>query len=270
MEVIAVVSKKSKSGKTTVIEHLVKEMASRDLRVGTVKHIPKDDFTIDTEGTDTFRHVRSGSVVTAAVSKNEVTYILPQEREVPLEEVLFEVSALELPDYILVEGFKKKDLPRIVTASSAQEAQDMVDENTICLSGIIAGETDSIDGIDVPIIDATKNPDAIIDILETPKKKVERILDHLPGLDCGDCGKESCRAMAEAIVGGRDDISNCVVLSAGEAVSVTVSGKEVPMGDFVQNFIRNSVLGMISSLKGGEVKSGDSVTIKINLREEDL
>jgi molybdopterin-guanine dinucleotide biosynthesis protein B len=270
MEVIAVVSKKSKSGKTTVIEHLVKEMASRDLRAGTIKHIPRDDFTIDTEGTDTWRHVRSGSVVTAAISKNEVTYILPQEREVPLEDVLFEVSALELPDYVLVEGFKKKDIPRIVTASSYQEALDMVDGNTIAVSGIVAGETDSIHGIDVPIIDATTNASAIIDLLETPEKKVERILDQLPGLDCGDCGKESCRDLADAIVDGKDDISSCVVLSAGEAVNVTISGKEVPMGDFVQGFVRNTVLGMVRSLKGGDAAPGDSISIRINLREEDL
>lgn len=269
MEVIAVVSKKSKSGKTTVIEHLIQEMVSRDIKVGTVKHIPRDDFTIDTEGTDTWRHVRAGSVVTAAISKNEVTYMVPQDREVPLDDVLLEVGAIGLPDYVLVEGFKKKDMPKIVTASSAQEALDMVDENTICISGIIAGETKKIEGIGVPIIDATTDASAIIDLLETPEKKVDRILTRLPGLDCGDCGNESCRAMAEAIVEGRDDISKCVVLSAGEAVSVTISGKEVPMGDFVQGFVRNTVLGMMQSLKGGEAKPGDSIIIKINLKEAD-
>ncbi len=47
MRVIAVVGRK-KSGKTTTIENLVRELTKRGLNIAVIKHISKPDFTIDT------------------------------------------------------------------------------------------------------------------------------------------------------------------------------------------------------------------------------
>ncbi|MBI4595774.1 MAG: 4Fe-4S binding protein [Candidatus Tectomicrobia bacterium] len=48
--------------------------------------------------------------------------------------------------------------------------------------------------------------------MEALKKMVERdrILKLLPGIDCGSCGAPSCRVLAEDIVQGRKEITDCI------------------------------------------------------------
>ncbi len=41
--------------------------------------------------------------------------------------------------------------------------------------------------------------------------RVEKILDALPGANCGACGFASCHALAEAIVKGEADVNACMV-----------------------------------------------------------
>ncbi len=87
----------------------------------------------------------------------------------------------------------------------------------------------------------------------------------LPGLDCGSCSYGTCDAMAAGIERGEAKAGDCVVVKAGKAVVLKVGGKEVPMGSFVQELIKGTVLGMLSTLKGAEVKEGDLVELKIRV-----
>ena len=48
------------SGKTTLVEALVRELTGRGWRIATVKHA-HHDFDIDKEGTDSFRHRKAGA-----------------------------------------------------------------------------------------------------------------------------------------------------------------------------------------------------------------
>ncbi len=92
------------------------------------------------------------------------------------------------------------------------------------------------------------------------------ILAGLPGLNCGDCGFETCSEMAVAILEKKAKFKDCVVLAAGKEVILKVNGKEVPIGDFVQNFIKKTVLGMVSSLKKADIEAGDVIELKIRVK----
>ena len=72
--VIGVVGAK-KSGKTTAIEVLTKELTGRGYRVAAVKHIPEPNFTIDMEGKDTWRYAQAGATTVIGVSADEVATI---------------------------------------------------------------------------------------------------------------------------------------------------------------------------------------------------
>jgi len=270
LEIIGVASRRSRSGKTTVVENLVRELKGRGYRVGTLKHIPKDDFTIDSEGTDTWKHARAGAEVVVALSKNEVAYILPSDREVPLEDVIRNLEAVSELDYLLVEGFKKADMPRIVVASSVEEAKALVDDKTIAVSGLVAAEDDVILDPGVPVIDATKDIAKLADLIDREEKRLDRIRKRLPGLDCGDCGHQDCDAMARGILEGSSGFADCVILAAGRPISIRVGDREVPMGAFVQKMVKNTLLGMVGSLKGTALTPGEVLEIKITIREEDL
>ncbi|NLT11134.1 MAG: 4Fe-4S dicluster domain-containing protein [Clostridiaceae bacterium] len=56
------------------------------------------------------------------------------------------------------------------------------------------------------------------DIVQAMSKydQIDQLLSILPGLDCGACGAPSCAAMAEDIVQGRADFSDCIILRKGD------------------------------------------------------
>ena len=93
---------------------------------------------------------------------------------------------------------------------------------------------------------------------------------ELPGLDCGDCGHASCNEMEVAIAAGEASIDDCVVLKAGKTVILRIDGQDVPMGDFVQGFVKSTTLGMIKTLKKADIKKGDVVELKILVEQDDI
>ena len=107
--VISIVGK-SKSGKTTLIEKLIRELKSRGYRVATIKHSPQEsDF--DEPGKDSWRHIQAGSEATAASAPDKIVLIKPVIHEATLDEVVNLIG--EDFDIILAEGFKQGNTPKI-------------------------------------------------------------------------------------------------------------------------------------------------------------
>ena len=101
---------KSKSGKTTLIEKLIRELKSRNYRVATVKHAP-EGTTFDEPDKDSWRHLQAGSEATVLGSEKGIVLIKP----ITSETILDEIARLLGEDYdiILAEGFKQGDAPKI-------------------------------------------------------------------------------------------------------------------------------------------------------------
>ncbi len=96
-------------------------------------------------------------------------------------------------------------------------------------------------------------------------EEIKKILERLPNLNCKECGFSSCKEMAEAIYKGKADFNDCVVLSTKKEVVVRINDREVPLGKFVQSFVKNVVIGMISSLKKAEFNEGDTIEIRVKV-----
>ena len=106
MKIISVTGYK-KSGKTTLVEHLVQELAKRG-SVGTVKHMPGHDLNPD--GTDTRRYMDAGArAVMGVTHSGTAKFILGTDLGNALDEL-----ANSGMDYAVVEGFKDSRLPKIV------------------------------------------------------------------------------------------------------------------------------------------------------------
>jgi Na+-translocating ferredoxin:NAD+ oxidoreductase RNF subunit RnfB len=43
-------------------------------------------------------------------------------------------------------------------------------------------------------------------------EKMNQIIEELPGLDCGACGSPSCKSLAEDIVRGYANITDCIFI----------------------------------------------------------
>jgi len=121
---IAVLGEK-KSGKTTVIEFLTKELARRGYRVGAVKHIPEPEFTIDTVGKDTWKFIQAGASTVVAVSAHESATIQRVDvSEFSLEKI---ARSCEDCDFVFLEGFhefaaKDVEVGKILIIPSERQA----------------------------------------------------------------------------------------------------------------------------------------------------
>ena len=107
--VVSVIGK-SKSGKTTLIEKLIRELKLRGYRVATIKHV-SGDMAFDKPDKDSWRHIQSGSEATAILSQNEVVLIKPVMPKLALSEIVRFFG--EEYDIILTEGFKRDNAPKI-------------------------------------------------------------------------------------------------------------------------------------------------------------
>lgn len=99
------------AGKTTLIERLLKEFASRGLRVATIKH-DAHDFEIDIPGKDTWRHRAAGSKLTIIASASKVALVRETDDEATLANLLQFVD--DSFDLVLVEGMRSSPLPKIL------------------------------------------------------------------------------------------------------------------------------------------------------------
>jgi molybdopterin-guanine dinucleotide biosynthesis protein B len=107
--VIAIVGK-SESGKTTLIEKLVRELKSRGYRVATIKHAAQG-MSFDAPDKDSWRHIQAGSEATAVSSPDRMVLIKPVTRDMSLDEIVRFFG--EDYDIILAEGFKQDNAPKI-------------------------------------------------------------------------------------------------------------------------------------------------------------
>jgi molybdopterin-guanine dinucleotide biosynthesis protein MobB len=118
------------SGKTTLVESLVREMTARRLRVSTVKHA-HHAFDIDVPGKDSYRHREAGAqeVIVASEQRWALMHELRSAPEPSLDELLAKLAPCDL---VLVEGFKGGAHPKIEVARFRRE------------EGLIADRDDSV------------------------------------------------------------------------------------------------------------------------------
>ena len=102
----------SGSGKTTLVERLIPALRLRGSRVSVVKHA-HHKFDIDHPGKDTWRHREAGAFEVVVASDKRLA--LMREFEQPSRLTVHHLIAelYEGVDWVLVEGFKESNLPKI-------------------------------------------------------------------------------------------------------------------------------------------------------------
>lgn len=113
--VISIVGGQSNSGKTTLLEKLIREAKLRGWRVATLKH-DVHGFEMDQPGKDTWRHDRAGADVVAISSPQRIAILERVANDLPLDEVLARIQGV---DIIFTEGYKHADKPKIEVFRSA-------------------------------------------------------------------------------------------------------------------------------------------------------
>ncbi|MDD1763700.1 MAG: molybdopterin-guanine dinucleotide biosynthesis protein B [Methanobacteriaceae archaeon] len=214
MKIVSVAGTK-KTGKTTLVTRLVGELVKRGFKVGTIKNTHGN---LDIEGKDTWKHREAGAQLVVGVGE-EIVFIVDEPLE--LDDIIRKIECLEELDFLVIEGFKKSPYTKIATSD---------------LPGPLV-----LARVDVEKVDED-DLKALVDQVET------RTFGLLANMDCQECGFDSCQKMSEAVVKGTASEDICVMKKM-ENVVLSIEGVKVPLNPFVQKFVKNTFLGMISSMK---------------------
>lgn len=107
---------KSKSGKTTLIENVVKQLSGRGFRIATIKHHSHSGFEIDYQGKDSWRFAQAGSQQVVIAAPDKLACYKPLDYELSLDEIASHITGVDL---ILVEGYKRSSYPCIEVMRSS-------------------------------------------------------------------------------------------------------------------------------------------------------
>ena len=159
MKVFGIIGWKN-SGKTGLMERLVREISSRGFTVSTIKHA-HHTFDIDQKGTDSFRHRVAGAQEVLLSSKNRWALIheLRNQCELDLNSLLHKLSPVDL---VLVEGFKQEPYLKL----EAYRAENKKVPFATTGGEIIAIASNTVHpDLDLPVFDLNKTSDIATFIL---------------------------------------------------------------------------------------------------------
>lgn len=126
---LCIVSTVSNSGKTTLMEKLIREMTRRGYQVGAIKS-DCHGFEIDKRGKDSWRFTQAGAKATAVIGPTQYALIRQTVTKHGLEQI---ASMMEGMDIILVEGFKMADKPKIQVIPQAKGGDYSLMENLVAI-----------------------------------------------------------------------------------------------------------------------------------------
>lgn len=230
--IIAVVGSR-KSGKTTTVEAITKELTRRNYRVATVKHINEPNFTINPEGKDTWRHAEAGARLTIGVAQKELAIVKKTDTtKLSLNDITQYIG--DDTDIIVTEGFRnlvKQDptIPKIVSVKNKKEIEETTQtfKPILAFTGTIP-KTETT-GVRIPYVDVQQEPEKLADIIE---KRVKPIIEKRR--------------------------------EAKESLTVNINNTMIPMNPYVQKVTRNVLLAIISTLKGATIKGNENITITLH------
>lgn len=109
---------RSKTGKTTLIKNLIRELRIFGYRIAVIKHDPHDHGEIDRKGSDTWIFREEGSQAVILASPSKVTLFRQTVNEQFPEELFPLCGDVDL---IILEGYKKRDYPKLVIWTRKKE-----------------------------------------------------------------------------------------------------------------------------------------------------
>jgi len=228
--VVAVVGEKG-TGKTKVVEGLVRALRAKGLKVCTAKHVPEEDFSLDRPGKDSWRHAEAGALAVTIVSPGEIDTI----RRFRLKEAEFDdivALASQGCDVLIVEGFssmagQRPDVLKVVVVRGPGEAKAIASEGRFkpILAFVGPGEAEGL---------------------------------KVPYLGFGEVGSLA------------DRIANMVLKARAKGDTRLFLGpREVPLNAFVKEVLKRIVLAFASCLKGVDIRGDEDVMVFILGQEGD-
>ncbi|MEM3507336.1 MAG: molybdopterin-guanine dinucleotide biosynthesis protein B [Candidatus Bathyarchaeia archaeon] len=262
-----------KSGKTTITEALISNFVKDGLKVVAIKNVHEGSLAFTPNLKDSWRLFQAGAVMAIAISPNELELLKRIGANEKKLEILFKLIQEEF-DVVFLEGFKelvleREDIAKILVIKNLEEAYEFLknSKNIIAITGELdKSSIENLASFQIPIFNYKKDINVLIYLVKKHYNRLSLVfktMNELPLLNCGHCGYKNCFEFAKAIVDKVRAKDDCFILKQEEKVQVKILGKKLPLHPFVQDFIRKTVLGMLSSLKHVEIKGDENITITL-------
>lgn len=131
-------------GKTTLVERLIPLLKAQGQRVSVIKHAHQR-FDIDRPGKDSHRHREAGAAEVLIASPNRLA-LLREFDQPGLPSVHALIAELSPCDWVLVEGYKHADLPRVEVWRAALGQPPLYPDDPF----VVALATDRPEALPVP------------------------------------------------------------------------------------------------------------------------
>ncbi len=235
MKIVSIVGRKN-TGKTSLTVKVIEELTNRGYNVASIKH-SHHTMEMDRENTDTWKHKEAGSQVVVGIGS---TTFFNVRQDLELNRLLYLIKHMDNVDYVIIEGFKSYNYPKIATSP------DVVDEYTI-------KEVDSF----------AITPEGVSELVDLIEKRGHDIVDTLFANNCGfNNGETIAKEIREGNlkVEDLDDIHSYL----------SIDNKVVGLNRFVSDYLKKTVLGIISTLNLEEygVEDIEKIELVINDNEE--
>lgn len=213
MKIVSIVGKKN-TGKTSLSVKVIEELTNRGYKVASIKH-SHHTMEMDKENTDTWKHKEAGSQVVVGVGS---TTFFNVRQDMDLNRLLYLIKHMDNVDFVVIEGFKTYNYPKIATSSN------VVDKYTI-------KQVDSF----------TITPEGVSELVDLIEQRGHDIVDTL---FANNCGFNDGEAIAKEIREGNlktedlDDVTSYL----------SIDNKVIGLNRFISDYFKQVVLGIISTL----------------------
>lgn len=235
MKIVSIVGRKN-TGKTSLTVKVIEELTNRGYAVASIKH-SHHTMEMDRENTDTWKHKEAGSQVVVGIGS---TTFFNVRQDLELNRLLYLIKHMDNVDYVVIEGFKSYNYPKIATSP------DVVDEYTI----------KQVDSFAI-------TPEGVSELVDLIEKRGHDIVDTL---FANNCGFNNGETIAKEIREG-----NLKVEDLDDTHSyLSIDNKVVGLNRFVSDYLKKTVLGIISTLNLEEygVEDIEKIELVINDNEE--
>ena len=213
MKIVSIVGKKN-TGKTSLTVKVIEELTNRGYNVASIKH-SHHSIEMDKENTDTWKHKQAGANLVVGVGS---TTFFNVKAEYELNRILYLLKHFDDFDFVIIEGYKSYNYPKIITSPEVRDKYTIkeVDSFTIDEKGI----------------------SELADLIE---KRGHDIVDTL---FANNCGFNDGEAIAEEIRNENLSVENLDNIHS----YLSIDNKVVGLNRFVSDYLKQNILGVISTL----------------------
>ncbi|MBE6499392.1 MAG: molybdopterin-guanine dinucleotide biosynthesis protein B [Methanobrevibacter thaueri] len=213
MKIISIVGKKN-TGKTTLTTKIIQELTKRGYNTASIKH-SHHTIEMDKENTDTWKHKQAGANLVVGVGSTTF-YNTTQEHN--LNRILYLLKHFDNYDYIIIEGYKNYNYPKITTSPELKDKYTIKEINAL-----------------------NTTPEDIKELADLIEKHAHDITNTLYTHTCGYNNGET---IAQEIRNGtltQNDLDHIHTY-------LSIDEKVIGLNQFVSNYIKQNLLGIINTL----------------------